>query len=77
MDTQIHLIRFFHDLKFVKITAEKTELKNARSKHYTIALPVLRIRIRIHMFLGLPDPDPLVIYHHAKIVRKTLIPTIL
>ncbi len=53
--------------------------------------PVLRIRIRIrihriHMFLGLPDPDPLErygssgsgsFYHHAKIVRKTLIPTIL
>ncbi len=46
------------------------------------------LRIRIHMFLGLPDPDPLVrgmnpdpapdpFYHHAKIVRKTLIPTIL
>jgi hypothetical protein len=48
---------------------------------------------RIHMFLGLPDPDPLVrgmdqdpdpdpdpdpsFYHHGKIVRKTLIPTIL
>jgi hypothetical protein len=52
----------------------------------------IRIRIhRIHMFLGLldPDPDPLVrggsgsgsgsgsFYPHAKIVRKTLIPTIL
>jgi hypothetical protein len=51
----------------------------------------IRIRIhRIHMFLDLldPDPDPLVrgldpgsgsgsFYHHAKIVRKTLIPTIL
>jgi hypothetical protein len=44
------------------------------------------LRIRIHMFLGLPDPDPLVtrygsgsgsFYHHAIIVRKTLIPTIL
>ncbi len=44
------------------------------------------------MFLGVPDPDPLVrvmdsdsdpdptpdpFYHHAKMVRKTLIPTIL
>jgi hypothetical protein len=35
------------------------------------------------MFLALPDPDPLVRGmdpdpdHHAKIVRKTLIPTIL
>ncbi len=50
---------------------------------------VFRIRIRIHrihMFLGHPDPlvrgmdpdpDPSIIYHHAKIVRKTLIPTIL
>jgi hypothetical protein len=46
---------------------------------------VLRIRIqirirRIHMFLGLPvpDPDPLVNgMDNAKIVRKTLIPTIL
>jgi hypothetical protein len=41
------------------------------------------------MFLGLPDPDPLVrgmdpesgsesgpLYHQAKIVRKTLIPTV-
>jgi hypothetical protein len=37
------------------------------------------------MFLGLPDPDPLVqrygsgsgsFYHHAKIVRKTLIVTL-
>jgi hypothetical protein len=52
----------------------------------------IRIRIRIRMFLGPPDPDPLVrgmdpdpnpaldpesFYHHAKIVRKTLIPTIL
>jgi hypothetical protein len=52
-------------------------------------LPVLRIRIReIHMFLGLPvpdpHPDPLVrdigsgsFYRQAKIVRKTLIPTVL
>ncbi len=41
---------------------------------------------RIRMFLGLPDPDPdpLVqdtygsgsFYHQAKIVRKTLIPTV-
>ncbi len=47
---------------------------------------------RIHMFLGLQDQDPLVrgmdpdpapdpnpsiiMHHHAKIVRKTLIPTI-
>jgi hypothetical protein len=50
---------------------------------------MLRIRIRrIRMFLGLldPDPDPLIrgtyrygsgsFYHHAKIVRKTLIPTV-
>jgi hypothetical protein len=47
---------------------------------------VLRIRIhQIHMFLGLPDPDPLVrgmdpdtdpVYHQAKIVRKTFIPTV-
>jgi hypothetical protein len=39
------------------------------------------------MFLGLPDPDPLLIgmnpdpdpafYQQAKIVRKTLIPTVL
>jgi hypothetical protein len=43
-------------------------------------------RIRIHIFLGLPDPDPLVrgmdqgaesFYHQEKIVRKTLIPTVL
>ncbi len=55
-------------------------------------LSVLRIQIRIHwihMFLGLldPDPDPLVRgmdpdldpdpYHYAKIVRKTLISTVL
>ncbi len=62
-------------------------------RYYLLSLgrAVLRIRIRIrihtriHMFLGLPDPDPLVrgvdpdpdFYHHAKIVRKTLIPTIL
>jgi hypothetical protein len=46
---------------------------------------VFRIH-RIHMFLGLQDPDPLVRgmnpdpapdYHHAKIFRKTLIPSIL
>ncbi len=46
---------------------------------------MLRIRIRrIHTFLGLPDPDPLergtdgsgYFYHKAKIVRKTLIPTL-
>jgi hypothetical protein len=57
----------------------------------TVLYAMLWIRIlihRIHMFLGLqdPDPDPLVrgmdpvpdsFYHHAKIVRKTLIPTIL
>jgi hypothetical protein len=53
---------------------------------------VLRIQIRrIYLFLGLPDPDPLVrgtdpvlhdfrsrsFQYHAKIVRKTLIPTVL
>jgi hypothetical protein len=52
---------------------------------------VLRIRIqiqRIYIFLCLPDPDPLVkgmdpgpdlapFYHPVKIVRKTLIPTVL
>ncbi len=48
--------------------------------------PVFRIH-RIHMFLGLPDPDPLVRgndpdpgpdpCHQAKIVRKTLIHTVL
>ncbi len=43
---------------------------------------VLRIRIhRIHMFLGLPDPDPDPLARgmdpDAKIIRKTLIPTIL
>jgi hypothetical protein len=53
---------------------------------------VLRIRIhRIHMFFGLPDSDTSQryrsgsgscsgsgsFYHHAKMVRKTLIPTIL
>ncbi len=46
---------------------------------------VLRIRIRrIRMFLGPLDPDPLVrgtdpgaFYHQAKIVRKTLVPTVL
>jgi hypothetical protein len=39
---------------------------------------------RILMCLGLPDPDPFVrrtdpdpSYHEAKIVRKTLIPTVL
>jgi hypothetical protein len=46
-----------------------------------LPVPVLRI----HMFLGLLDPDPLVkrygsgsgfFYHQAKIVRKTLIPTV-
>jgi hypothetical protein len=54
-------------------------------------LLVLRIRIRrIRMFLGLLDPDPLArstdpdpapgfgsFYHLAKIVRKTLILTVL
>ena len=43
-----------------------------------LALTLLRIR-RIHMFLG--HPDPLVrsgsFYYQAKIVRKTLIPTVL
>ena len=47
---------------------------------------VLRIRIRrVHMFLGLPDPNPGPLVrdldpdpdHQAKIVRKTLIPTVL
>jgi hypothetical protein len=53
-----------------------------------LVLSVLRIRIRrIHMFLGLLNPDLLVrdryesgsgsFYHQAKIVRKTLIPTVL
>jgi hypothetical protein len=43
---------------------------------------VFRIH-RIHVFFGLPDPDPLVRGmdpdpdHHAKIIRKTLNPTIL
>jgi hypothetical protein len=40
------------------------------------------LRIRIRMFLGLTDPDPLIkrsgsFYHQAKIVRKTLISTVL
>jgi len=52
--------------------------------------PVLRIGIRIwirriHLFLGLPDPHPDPIsqryvsgaFYQAKIVRKTLIPTVL
>ncbi len=56
----------------------------------TVSEPVLRIRIhRIHMFLGLPDPLVRGTYgsgfgsgsgsfcHHAKIVRKTFIHTIL
>ncbi len=56
------------------------------NKFKVLILTVFRIRIhRIHMFLGLPDPDPLVRGmdpatdpdHHAKIVRKTLIPPIL
>jgi hypothetical protein len=52
---------------------------------------VFRIRIRIHrihMFVDLPDPDPYPLvrsmvrillssfYHQAKIIRKTLIPTV-
>ncbi len=50
---------------------------------YRYLLPVLRIQIRIHVFLGLldPDPDPLVRSMdpdpEAKIVRKTLISTVL
>jgi hypothetical protein len=52
-------------------------------------IPMFRIQIhRIHMFLGLPDPDPDPLfrgmdagfgsfYHQAKIVRKSLIPTVL
>ncbi len=44
------------------------------------------LRIRIRMFLGLPDPDPFKqrygpgsrsFYNQTKIVRKTLIPTVL
>jgi serine/threonine protein kinase len=55
-----------------------------------VFFPVLRIRIRIHVFLGLLDPDPDLVrgmdpdgsgsgsfYHQAKIVRKTLISTVL
>ncbi len=56
--------------------------KKVPFQHPDTSLQVLRIRIR--MFLGLPDPDPLVrswirilLYHQAKIVRKTLILTIL
>jgi hypothetical protein len=55
---------------------------------YKFAVFRIRIRIRrIHMFLGFPDPhpDPLVRDmdpypapdHQAKIVRKTLIPTVM
>ena len=61
----------------------------ASSVTWTYFIAVLRIRIRIHrihMFLGLldPDPDPLVrgmdpdpSIIMQKIVRKSLIPTIL
>jgi hypothetical protein len=50
---------------------------------FTIVLHIVFRIHRINMFLSLPDQDPLVrgmdpdSYHQAKILRKTLIPTVL
>jgi hypothetical protein len=66
------------------LSPRKNNNKNLDSYRFA----VFRMRIRLHMFLGLPDPDPLVggmdpdpapdpSIINAKIVRKTLIPSIL
>jgi hypothetical protein len=74
-------------------SAVKTEkpLIDEQQSNFFKAVFRIRIRIhRIHVFFDLPDPDPLVrgmdpdpapdtdpFYHHAKMIRKTLNPTIL
>jgi hypothetical protein len=57
-------------------------MSNVKIVHLKSSLKAV-LRIRIHVFLGLLDPDPLVRgmdpdpYHKAKMVRKTLISTVL
>jgi hypothetical protein len=62
------------------------EMARALFTELVTSNPVLRIQIRIRRVLGVLDPDPLVrgmdpdpvsFYHQSKIVRKTLISTVL
>ncbi len=73
------------------VSVSRPSGSSEKNIHKSINLrAVLRIQIRILrilLFLVLPDPDPLVrgtaaapdgpFYHQAKIVRKTLIPSVL
>jgi hypothetical protein len=81
------IILLYIECCWIKSSTWKGQRKGSFSNAFFYTEAVLWIRIRwIGMFLGLldPDPDTLVrgteyrsFYHQAKIVRKTLIPTVL